>query len=64
MEGRNLKWREDWGVKEEQNRVQEETRVGGKRSTEGLEIEQRCVAMGDGDLWLVTKKSQMPGKEV
>jgi hypothetical protein len=30
---------------------------------EGQEIEQRCVAMGDGELGVATRKSQMPGKQ-
>jgi hypothetical protein len=34
-----------------------------KRCTEGQEIEQRCVAMGNGELEVVTRKSQMPGKQ-
>jgi hypothetical protein len=27
------------------------------------EIEQRCIAMGGGELGLVTRKAQMPGKQ-
>ena len=34
-----------------------------ERCTEGQEIEQRYVAMGDGELGLATRKSQMPGKQ-
>ena len=34
-----------------------------RRCTEGQEIEQRCVAMGDEDLRVATSKSQMPGKQ-
>jgi hypothetical protein len=30
---------------------------------EGQEIEQRCVAMGDGELGVATRKSHMPGKQ-
>ena len=33
------------------------------RCTEGQEIEQRCVAMGDGELGVATRKSQTPGKQ-
>jgi hypothetical protein len=33
------------------------------RCTEGQEIEQRCVAMGDGHLGVTNKKSQMPGNK-
>ena len=33
-----------------------------RRCTEGQKIEQRCVAMGDGELGVATRKSQMPGK--
>ena len=36
---------------------------GWRRSTEGQEIEQRCVAVGDGELGVATRKSQMPGKQ-
>jgi hypothetical protein len=35
----------------------------GRRCTEVQEIEQRCVAMGDGELGVKTRKSQMPGKQ-
>jgi hypothetical protein len=34
-----------------------------ERCTQGQEIEQRCVAMGDGELGIATRKSQMPGKQ-
>ena len=34
-----------------------------RRCTEGQEIEQRCVAMGDGELGVATRKSQMPGTQ-
>jgi hypothetical protein len=34
-----------------------------RRCTEGQEIEQRCVAMGEGELGVATRKSQMPGKQ-
>ena len=34
-----------------------------RRCTEGQEIEQRCVAMGDGELGLAIRKSQMPRKQ-
>jgi hypothetical protein len=34
-----------------------------KEITGGQEIEQRCVAMGDGKLGVATRKSQLPGKE-
>jgi hypothetical protein len=33
------------------------------RGTEGQEIEQRCVVMGDGELEVATRKSQIPGKQ-
>jgi hypothetical protein len=33
-----------------------------KRCTDGQKIEQRCVAIGDGELGVATRKSQMPGK--
>jgi hypothetical protein len=33
------------------------------RCTEGQEIEQRCVEMGDGELGVATRKSQMPGQQ-
>jgi hypothetical protein len=32
------------------------------KSTEGQEIEWRYVAVGDGELGVATRKSQMPGK--
>jgi hypothetical protein len=34
-----------------------------RRCTEGQEIEQRCVSMGDEELGVATRKSQMPGKQ-
>jgi hypothetical protein len=34
-----------------------------KRCIEIQEIEQRCVAMGDRELWVATRKSQMPGNQ-
>jgi hypothetical protein len=34
-----------------------------RRCTESQEIEQRCVAIGDGELGVATRKSQMPGKQ-
>jgi hypothetical protein len=36
---------------------------GGRGDIEGQEIEQRCVAMGDGELGLAIRKSQMPRKQ-
>jgi hypothetical protein len=33
------------------------------RCREGQEIEQRCVAMGHGELGVATRKSQMGGKQ-
>ena len=33
------------------------------RSTEGQEIEPCCVAVGDGELEVATRKSQMPGTQ-
>jgi hypothetical protein len=33
------------------------------KCTEGQEIDQRCVAMGDGELGVSNRKSQMPGKQ-
>jgi hypothetical protein len=35
----------------------------GGRSTEGQEIEWRCVAVRDGELVVATKKFQMPGTQ-
>ena len=34
-----------------------------ERSTEGQEIEQKYVAVGDGELGVATRKSQTPGKQ-
>jgi hypothetical protein len=34
-----------------------------RRYTEGQEIEQRCVAMGDGEVGVAIRKFQMPGKQ-
>jgi hypothetical protein len=46
-------------VKGGQNQVWEE--MG--RSTEPQEIKWRCIAVGDGELEVATRKSQMPGKQ-
>jgi hypothetical protein len=32
------------------------------RMSEGQEIEEKCIAIGDGDLRLATRKSQIQGK--
>jgi hypothetical protein len=42
-----------------QNQVEEE--MG--ESIEGQEIEQRFVGVGDGELGMASRKSQMPGKQ-
>ena len=34
-----------------------------RRCTEGQGIEQRSVAMGDAEVEVATRKSQMPGKQ-
>jgi hypothetical protein len=34
-----------------------------RRCTEDQEIEQRCVAVGGGELGVATTKSQMPGNQ-
>ena len=34
-----------------------------RRCTEDQEIEKRCIAMGDGELGVATRKFQMPGKQ-
>jgi hypothetical protein len=46
------------GRKRGQNQVWEETRC-----TKGQEIEQRCVKLGDRELRVATRKSQMPGMQ-
>ena len=43
-----------------QDQVWEET---GDMNREGQEIEQSCVAMGEGELGAGTRKSQMPRKQ-
>jgi hypothetical protein len=35
----------------------------GEMYREGQEIEQRCVAMEDGELGIANRISQMPGKQ-
>jgi len=37
--------------------------MGRDRSIDGQEIERRCVAVGDRELDVVTKKSQIPWKQ-
>ena len=53
------------GREEEEGKKRGRIRYGRRwrRCTEGQEIEQRCVAMGDGELGVATRKSQMPGKQ-
>ena len=34
-----------------------------ERCREGHKIEQRCIAVGDWELGIATRKSQMPGKQ-
>jgi hypothetical protein len=53
------------GIKEGRGKRGAEIRYGRRwrRCTEGQEIKQRCVAMGDGELGIATRKSQMPGKQ-
>ena len=53
------------GKEEGEGKRRERIRYGRRwsRCTEGQEIEQRCVAMGDGALGVATRKSQMPGKQ-
>ena len=58
--GRDLEGREDREGKK-RGRIRYGRRW--RRCTEGQEIEQRCVAMGDGELGVATRKSQMPGKQ-
>jgi hypothetical protein len=48
------------GVRKKRGKIRYERRW--RRCTEGQEIEQRCIAMGDGKLGVATSKSQMPGK--
>jgi hypothetical protein len=63
MEGREKEgaWRE----REEEGKVGERISCGRRRgrSTEGQEIEQRCVVVGDEELGIATRKSQIPGKQ-
>jgi len=59
IEGETKYSREVERKKEGQDQVLEETGWYG----EVQEIEQRCIAMGDGELGVATSKSQMPGKQ-
>jgi len=49
------------GEGERRGRIRYGRRWG--RCTEGQKIKHRCVAMGDGELGLAIRKSQMPGKQ-
>ena len=49
-----------WGRGKERGRIR--CRKLGRHS-EGQEVEQGCVAMGDGELGIAITKSQMPGKQ-
>jgi hypothetical protein len=49
--------------KREGERGEESGMAGDIRCTEGQEIEQRYVAMGDGELGVATRKPQMPGSK-
>ena len=56
---------EDLGGREEGEGKGGSSDMGGdgERSTEGQEFESRCVAVGDGELGVATRKSQMPGTQ-
>jgi hypothetical protein len=58
--GRNRRWIEEKGAGGG-GRIRFGRRQG--RCTKGPEIEQRFVAMGDGELGVAIIKSQMPGKQ-
>jgi len=49
------------GEGERGNRNRYERRLGSY--TEGQKFQQRCVAVGDGELAVANSKSQMPGKQ-
>jgi hypothetical protein len=49
------------GEEEKESRIRYERRW--EWYTQGQEFEERCVAMGDGELGVATRKSQMPGKQ-
>jgi hypothetical protein len=49
------------GGKKEGDRIKCGRRQG--RSTEGQEFEQRYIAVGDGELGVATRKTQMPGNQ-
>ena len=53
------------GIEKKEGKGKTESGVEGDegRCTEGQEVEQKCVAVGDGDLGLATRKSQIPGKQ-
>jgi hypothetical protein len=49
------------GVEGKRGRIR--YRKGQERNTEGQEIEQKYVAVGDGKLGVAIRKSQSPGKQ-
>ena len=53
--------RREEGEEKKRSRIRYERRW--RRRTEGQEIEQRCVLMGDEELVVATIKSQMPEKQ-
>ena len=53
----------DLGRKEKRREKGESGVRGDKDDVEGQKIEQRCVAMEDGELGVATNKSQIPGKQ-
>lgn len=61
--GKDLGGREEREVERGggQDQLWEET--GGGRSTKGQKFEWRFVAVGDGELRIATRKSQMSGKQ-
>jgi hypothetical protein len=54
-----------WEEEKKRRGEEKKNQVWGRwrRCTEGLEIEQNCVAMGKGELRVATRKSQMPEKQ-
>jgi hypothetical protein len=53
----------DYGRREEEEQYKWGRIRYERRCTEGQEIKQRCVAIGDEQLRVETRKSLMPGKQ-
>ena len=56
-------WEQLGRKREEQGEKSDRFMYGRRQDDIQNDFEQCCVAVGDGELWVATSKSQMPGKQ-